>query len=241
MATVNISVSQNEQVLADVADASAAADDLVLVQYFSDGKNMFNKVSVDLGGANDDVVNVPATKYQVKVTAEEALLLTGTIITYKMWKIADGFDPVLKNTGTVTVTPYEGESDPIPSFSDAQVRNVYPGQTLAAIQALISDSSSNKKYTINFYPGATVGENFVADEFTSINFIGNSSRNLDFSGADLTNGIHILEGLNVIGCDFTGVTMPTSIDDEKAVFKDVVGKWDATTTIWIDGESIGPL
>lgn len=237
MATVNITVDQNQETIADITDATAATADLMLAQFFADGKNMFNKASVALGGVSGDVVNDNGVKYQIKVPAADALNLQGIANTYKLWKIVSGSAPTLKDSGSVTVTPLAGGADPVPSFSDAQIRNVYPGQTLAEVAALITDASAEKIYVINFYPGATIGTGWAAETYIFINFIGNAARGLDFEDADLTDGIHILSGLDVTGADFTSSTLPSAAAT-KLTFKDTVGKFSQTTTIWTDGDPI---
>jgi len=115
------------------------------------------------------------------------------------------------------------------------IQYVNTGENLVTVQATITDASASNRYTIYFMPGASIGSGWTANQYIDVVWIGGSSVGLDFEGADLTNGIRSLYGLNAIGADFTGCTITLT----KAQFLDTIAKWNATTTIWTDGASIG--
>ena len=124
MAVVNIAVDASINNNIDIADAAAAAGD-ILVQFFSDGKNVFNKASQSLGGEAGEVVVTAGVKYTVNVPAADGKLLTGAACTYKLSKAATTNTGLLgspertmpvKDNGTVTVSNLEVEADTLISF-----------------------------------------------------------------------------------------------------------------------------
>jgi len=108
MATVNIAADMNETEEITIADAAAAAGSF-LIQFFTDGKNVFNIASQDLSGAAVDDITVNAnTSYVFDITAEQAQLLDGVASTYKQYSLDGSGGKTLLNEGSVTVTPLTG-------------------------------------------------------------------------------------------------------------------------------------
>ena len=128
-----------------------------------------------------------------------------------------------------------GSATSVVITASTQVREVFSGQTLKAVQDTILDAGASKRYTIFFYPGATIGTGWVADPYIDILWVGSSTVDLDFQDADFTYGIRSLYGLNATGSIFTSCTITLT----KAQFLDTIAKWDATTTLWTDGLPIG--
>ena len=95
----------------DILDDAAAAGDIVVL-FYSDGVNVYNKASVSMGGNAGDVVVVAGVKYQVKITPAEAALLKGGALTYKFTKASNAFGDRkmdLVNSGTIAVSNLGGE------------------------------------------------------------------------------------------------------------------------------------
>ena len=117
MFAVNIEVDAAVINTIDIADATAAAGD-ILFQFFSDGANIFNKASESLGGAAGEVVVDDGVKYTVTISPAEAKLLRGAALTYKMTK-AVAVNPneftysrrgmEQKGSGTITVDNLDPE------------------------------------------------------------------------------------------------------------------------------------
>ena len=133
-----------------------------------------------------------------------------------------------------TVTPVVGTTTSAVTTS-SQIKEVLPGQTLKSVQDLITDASASKRYTIFFYPGATIGAGWVASQYIDILWVGASTVDLDFQNADFTHGIRSLYNLNAIGADFSGCTITLT----KAQFLDTINRWDPVTSIWTDGSAMG--
>jgi hypothetical protein len=109
------------------------------------------------------------------------------------------------------------------------------GQVLKDVQATITDASAGNRYSILFYPGATIGSGFAFAEFISVIFMADSAQDLDFEGADFTDNLSSMYGAIVHGADFTGCTIPISLAD----FKNILGGWDPVTTLWTNGSPFG--
>lgn len=179
--------------------------------------------------ATTDIVTMHMT------AVERNTMIPNSGYTYKMY-----VNDELQAYGTFTASgdaPAEYEPPVEQTDGYTQELNCYAGQTLKAIQDTIIDASGSKIYVINFYPGAAIGAGWVANPYIHVNFIGNAARNLDFEDADFTNGMHVLSGLDVTGADFTNATLPSGAST-KLTFKDTVGKFSQSTTIWTDGNAI---
>jgi len=108
MATVNITADMNAAEEVTIADAAAAAGS-ILIQFFTDGKNVFNIASQDLSGDAVDAITVnDDTSYVFDITAEQAQLMDGTASTYKQYLLDGSGGKTLLNEGSVTVTPLTG-------------------------------------------------------------------------------------------------------------------------------------
>ena len=109
MSTINITANQNSDTAVTLTDA-AAGGTKHLIQFFTDGKNVFN-----LGNGAmvpvDQITITPGVKYEFTITKEQALLLDGAVSSYKHF-LADEEPAVLQNEGTITVTVASGGALP---------------------------------------------------------------------------------------------------------------------------------
>jgi len=113
MATVNITADMNADEVVTIADATAEAG-IHLFQFFTDDKNMFNIASQAISGAAaEEVVVTVDTNYVFTISAEQAQLLNGAASTYEHYLLDGNGGKVLKNEGSVTVTPLSGTSLPV--------------------------------------------------------------------------------------------------------------------------------
>jgi hypothetical protein len=112
----NLTINALIQNAVDVTDALAAAGDIVLL-FFSDGINVFNKASESMGGAAGEIGVTAGVKFTVAVSPEDAHKLTGAVLTYKMTKaVMSNIGPLgseqremaVSYSGTVIVTNLEG-------------------------------------------------------------------------------------------------------------------------------------
>lgn len=111
MAKVDITADMNEDVAVTIADATAAAGNH-LFQFFTDGKNVFNIASQELSGDSVDAVTVNVgVSYEFVIPEELALLLDGTLNTYKHFSVPGDALPTQLNYGDITVTPITGSTE----------------------------------------------------------------------------------------------------------------------------------
>jgi len=103
---LNLAINASVQNAINIPDANAAEGD-ILVLFFSDGVNVFNKASVSMGGATGDIVVTAGVKYQVNISPQEAQQLKSGVLIYKL-QIAGVVEGVRKmndiNNGSVTVS-----------------------------------------------------------------------------------------------------------------------------------------
>lgn len=164
MATVNITADMNADEVVTIADATAEAG-IHLFQFFTDDKNMFNIASQAISGAAaEEVVVTVDTNYVFTISAEQAQLLNGAASTYEHYLLDGNGGKVLKNEGSVTVTPLSGTSLPVlePFLNGDRVlstsaaliltreHDIIIGTPAAAVQYTLQDAQKmiGKRYDI---------------------------------------------------------------------------------------------
>ncbi|QQS35773.1 MAG: hypothetical protein IPM56_16250 [Ignavibacteriales bacterium] len=139
MSVININADQNQAIVVTINDATAATGENILVQFFADDINVFNKAVSTLGGKQNELTINNGVSYVFTLSAADALRLNGANSnTYKMFKLSNSVDtaPVLKNNGDITVEPLEG-SEPIVEKTFSQKRKYR--HVLAHLDQLLPD------------------------------------------------------------------------------------------------------